>query len=152
MKALHSAALQAAASSSPSSFSPSSSSVNTDYATSVVMEFLSIIKRSRKAQPSLQSPFVLMKQVWKLILSITSKYETNTNSSNPGRMKKSRSTLANELAMKFDVFLPEGYSMVSSSLLLLEEAHNSHLPTRDENENGVEGGCARTEEEFTGML
>ena len=94
-----------------------------------------------------------MKQVSKLILSIISKYDTGSDSSSGrGVVKKSRSNLANELAMKFDVFLPEGYSMVSSGLLLLEEAHNSHLPTRDENVNGVEGGCARTEEEFTGML
>mmetsp|Transcript_11681 Transcript_11681/g.25595 ORF Transcript_11681/g.25595 Transcript_11681/m.25595 type:complete len:150 (+) Transcript_11681:255-704(+) len=132
--------------------------VNADNrANSVVMEFLAIIKESRSSasipttkhsqqqqqqqppQTTSPHPFHLMKKVWTLILSIASQCSgTNANS------------LANDLAQKFDAFLPEGYSMVSSNLLLLEGSllQNGNQQQQGQDGGGGKEGCARTEEEY----
>ena len=114
---------------------------NDDRATTVVVEFLSIIREYRssatKSAPT-SSPFQLMKSVWKLILSVVS---LTQNGAQRGQ----------ELASKFDAFLPEGYSMVSPNLLLLEghTQRNDRGNERDENDKDREGwGCARTNEVY----
>lgn len=68
----------------------------------------------------------------------------------------------NELAAKFDAFLPEGYSMISSNLLILEglrrgsnddEESQSSLRSADQESQQqlVVESCARTDREFRGL-
>ncbi|KAL3806924.1 hypothetical protein ACHAXA_000214 [Cyclostephanos tholiformis] len=104
----------------------------------VVMEFLAIIRESRE-RPQM-SPFHLMKKVWTLIALIASRC-------------KDGEKLGRDLAAKFDEFLPDGYSMTSSNLLLLKGIPRTCTATK-----GIDGdpdlvkGCARTEEIFHSVL
>ena len=104
-------------------------------ANAVVMEFLTIVRESRVNPP--QTPFHLMKKVWELILIVAPS-------------KDGASGRANELAAKFDVFLPEGYSMVSSNLLILENIQRANRKMSQA--EGGEGECARTHKPFIGSL
>lgn len=131
LAALHAAATDSAGSSSE--------------ATAVVMRFLSIIKESRENGPGqgrgTSSPFFLMKKVWKLILSVVS------SSSVQAGVNIAGTSLANQLAAKFDNFLPEGYSMLASNMLLLEICSGEN----DDGQKGahiIQEGCARTREVF----
>ncbi|KAL3805255.1 hypothetical protein ACHAW5_010488 [Stephanodiscus triporus] len=101
-----------------------------------VMEFLAIVAESRERPQT--SPFQLMKKVWTLIASVASRC-------------KDGEKLGNCLAEKFDVFLPDGYSMASSNLLVLEGNLKACTATTDFNgDKDLIEGCARTEEEFKG--
>jgi hypothetical protein len=101
-----------------------------------VMEFLAIVAESRERPQT--SPFHLMKKVWTLIASVASRC-------------KDGAKLGNCLAEKFDVFLPDGYSMASSNLLVLEGNLQACTATTDFNgDKDFIEGCARTEEEFKG--
>lgn len=66
--------------------------------------------------------------------------------------------MGKELAAKFDVFLPEGYSMVSSNLLLLEGSLRKVCNDGRDEKNASEIvdvedlGCARTNEEYRGIV
>jgi hypothetical protein len=75
----------------------------------VTMEFITIIAESR-LKPQ-DSPFCLMKKVWTLILSLASQNKNGT-------------LLAQNLASRFDAFLPDGYSMMSCNLLFLQDQGN----------------------------
>ena len=100
----------------------------------VVMEFLAIIRESREKPQS--SPFHLMKKVWTLIATVASRC-------------KDGEKLGNDLAAKFDGFLPDGYSMVSSNLLLLEGTPRMCTVKNGSNDDqDLIKGCARTEEEY----
>jgi hypothetical protein len=71
----------------------------------VVMKFPAIIRESRERPQAF--PFHPMKKVWTLIVSIASRC-------------KDGEKLGNDLAAKFDRFLPDGYAMVSVNLFLLK--------------------------------
>ncbi|KAL7486253.1 hypothetical protein ACHAW6_011837 [Cyclotella cf. meneghiniana] len=75
-----------------------------------VMEFLTIVKESRNNNAnnsSIKNPYQLMKRIWKFIQSMTHTIDQNEDNE----------LLANELARKFDAFLPQGYSMLSQNYL-----------------------------------
>ncbi|KAL3782761.1 hypothetical protein HJC23_003082 [Cyclotella cryptica] len=98
-----------------------------------VMEFLTIIKESRiniGNDSSITNPYQLMKRVWNLIQSMTCGINQN----------EEKEVLANELARKFDAFLPQGYSMLSQNYLWRQREGN------DEEKNDVAfvESCART--------
>ena len=100
------------------------------------MEFLAIVAESRERPQT--SPFHLIKKVWTLIASVVSRC-------------KDGAKLGNALAKKFDVFLPDGYSMASSNLLVLESSLQTCTATTElKGDKGIIEGCARTEEEFKG--
>ena len=104
-----------------------------------VMEFLAIVAESRGRPQA--SPFHLMKKVWTLIASVAYRC-------------KDGAKLGNALAAKFDVFLPNGYSMASSNLLVLEGTLRTGTGTGtgtavvDDGDKDLAEGCARTEEEY----
>ena len=101
------------------------------------MEFLAIVAESRGRPQA--SPFHLMKKVWTLIASVAYRC-------------KDGAKLGNALAAKFDVFLPNGYSMASSNLLVLEGTLRTGTGTGtavvDDGDKDLAEGCARTEEEY----
>ena len=109
----------------------------------VIMEFLSIIAESRSKPQN--APFHLMKRIWTLILSVASRCKNGTQ-------------LAQNLASKFDAFLPEGYSMMSSNLLFLQsqalhDRQLNEIETRANGNDNISSGerCARTKQ-FEGLI
>ena len=118
-------------------------STSSPYPLGVIMECLSIIAESRSKPQN--APFHLMKRIWTLILSVASRCKNGTQ-------------LAQNLASKFDAFLPEGYSMMSSNLLFLQsqalhDRQLNEIETRANGNDNISSGerCARTKQ-FEGLI
>jgi hypothetical protein len=96
-----------------------------------VVSFLGIIKDARShKKPLHSSPFKLMKQVWTLIKCVTEPLDEIEREASREKLKK-----------KFDVFLPQGYSMLSSNYFMYKDLAVCDATIGDA---GFVQSCART--------
>lgn len=91
-----------------------------------VMSLLSIIKESRN-NPQKSNPYRLMKRVWELIQTITTRLDD-----------AERETARKTLMKRFDTFLPHGYSLTSKNYCWGNNARGSQMV------DSATESCART--------
>eukprot|EP00956_Cyclotella_meneghiniana_P016191 scaffold25473_cov53-Cyclotella_meneghiniana.AAC.1 len=94
-----------------------------------VMGFLAVIKDIRNNNPPSANPYQLMKRVGKLISSVTSSSFLNDEERELARRKLKR---------KFDLFLPQGYTMLSENYLWDEKSKQT-----EKKEDSFVESCAR---------